>query len=104
MKSPSELTEKQFQSRIIDLAKRTRWLVYHTHDSRRSEPGFPDLVLVRECVLFRELKTEKGRITPAQKTWGARLIDAGADYAVWRPSDMQEIIKTLTGNSHRHQR
>ena len=38
------MTEKQFQSHIVQYAKMRGWLVYHTHDSRRSEPGFPDLV------------------------------------------------------------
>ena len=77
-------------------AKQNGWEVYHTHDSRRSEPGFPDLVLVRDRVLFRELKTNTGRISPAQKHWGAVLTAAGADFKVWRPKDLKTIIKELT--------
>ena len=47
---------------------------------------FPDLVLVREDrVLFRELKTMKGRTTPDQKKWLELLNAAGHDAAVWRP-------------------
>ena len=88
--------EKEFQAKVISLAKQLGWLYYHTHDSRRSEPGFPDLILVRERVLYRELKTEKGRLTKAQKAWGDKLTAAGADSAVWRPSDMQEIVKQLS--------
>lgn len=41
------LTEKDFQQLIIDTARALGWLVYHTHDSRRSAPGFPDLILLR---------------------------------------------------------
>jgi hypothetical protein len=32
------------------------WRVYHTWDSRKSEPDFPDLVLVRDRVMFAELQ------------------------------------------------
>ena len=90
------MTERQFQNWVITLAKRMGWLVYHTHDSRRSQAGFPDLVLVREVTLFRELKTETGRIRPEQRIWAKRLTESGADYALWRPSDKEEIIKKLT--------
>ena len=88
-------TEKQFQAKIIEVARIYGWCVYHTFDSRRSEKGFPDLVLVRERVLFRELKTEKGRLTAYQIAWGKRLMDAGSDFAVWRPSMLDEIYKEL---------
>ena len=89
-------TEKQFQAKVIQVARICHWAVYHTFDSRRSEPGFPDLCLVRERVLFRELKTEKGRLTAYQIAWGKRLMDAGSDFAVWRPSMLDEIYKELS--------
>ena len=88
-------TEKQFQSIVVAEVKKRGWMIYHTYDSRRSAPGFPDLVLVRERVLFRELKTEKGRLTPAQKEWQDALIEGGADYSVWRPSMIKDIYKEL---------
>lgn len=87
--------EKDFMSAVIELAKLRRWLVYHTHDSRRSEPGFPDLVLVRDRVLFAELKTEKGKITRDQTNWMERLRAAGADAHIWRPQDWDEIEAAL---------
>ena len=89
------MTEKQFQTQIVMVAKANGWIVYHTYDSRRSEPGFPDLVLVRDRVLFRELKTNTGRVSVAQKDWGDALTKAGADFKVWRPSDLKAIIKEL---------
>ena len=89
------MTEKQFQAEVIDIAKQIGWLLYHTYDSRRCEPGFPGLVLVRDRVMFRELKTKKGKLTLAQIDWGRKLQASGADYAVWRPSNMREVIKTL---------
>ena len=89
------MTEKQFQMQIVMVAKANGWTVYHTYDSRRSEPGFPDLVLVRDRVLFRELKTDAGRMSNAQEAWGQKLTEAGADFKVWRPQDTPDIIKEL---------
>jgi hypothetical protein len=97
-------TEADFQARIIKTAQAAGWLVYHTHDSRRSQRGFPDLVLVhaaRGLVLFRELKTEKGTLRPAQRDWIHDLTQAGQDAAVWRPRQWfdQTIPDLLTGRT-----
>ena len=59
---------------------------YHTRDSRRSPEGFPDLVAVCRGVMFRELKSEKGKLTKAQQEWLDALTNAGGDAGVWRPS------------------
>ena len=88
-------TEDGFQQWAIEQAQWRGWMVYHTHDSRRSEPGFPDLVLVRERVLFRECKTDTGSLTPEQSQWLDRLVKAGADASVWRPADRRSIEKEL---------
>jgi len=63
------MREKEFQDRVIELAKWEKWLAYHVPDSRRvTSPGFPDLVLLRAPdLVFAELKSEKGRVTP--KLW-----------------------------------
>ena len=89
------MTEKQFQTQIVMVAKANGWIVYHTYDARRSAPGFPDLVLVRDRVLYRELKTNTGRVSPAQQGWGDALTKAGADFKVWRPRDLKSIVKEL---------
>ena len=59
--------------------------------------GFPDLVLVRERVIFAELKSETGRLSPEQKTWGDKLFIADCEIYNWRPSDWDKIIKILEG-------
>ena len=92
---PLKITEKQFQARVVHLAKTLGWMVYHTYDSRKSEPGFPDLVLSRDRVLFRELKTDTGKLTTAQKAWASTLQRSGADYALWRPAMIDRIAKEL---------
>lgn len=64
-------------------------LVYHTHRSDRSEPGFPDLVIVGHGgLLFRELKRENGAVTEAQQVWLGLLEELGYDVGVWRSSDL----------------
>ena len=93
------MPEDAFQRQVEKLAESLGWKVYHTHDSRRSHPGWPDLVLGRhDRVLFRELKTMKGRTTPDQKEWLELLNAAGHDAAVWRPVQLfdRTIERELT--------
>ncbi|MFI8595884.1 VRR-NUC domain-containing protein [Rothia koreensis] len=96
----NQWTEKQLQTHIMLLARRLKWRSYHTHDSRRSQPGFPDLVLVRpdRGVLWRELKTTRGRLTRDQQAWLNDLTQAGQNAAVWRPANLLDgtIQKELT--------
>jgi hypothetical protein len=91
--------ERDFQAAVVKLAKTLGCLVYHTHDSRRSEAGFPDLVIVgRRGVMFRELKTEGGRLSPEQAKWINALQDAQAGAGVWRPGDWpKRVTEDLRG-------
>lgn len=78
------MSEKELQSTLVQAASLTGWLVYHTHDSRRSAPGFPDLVLVhavRGEIAFIECKAEKGRLTEDQQRWLAALESVAEDVA-----------------------
>lgn len=81
------MTEAELLANVRDLAGRLGLRTYHTHDSRRSEPGWPDLAIVGRRLLLRELKTQTGRLRPEQEAWIADLRMAGIDTAVWRPSD-----------------
>ena len=90
-------TEAEFQADIVAFAKAHGWMVYHTLDSRGSDPGFPDLVLVRakldgeaECI-FAELKSETGKVSVAQSEWATAL----PNYRLWRPSMWDEIQRLL---------
>lgn len=100
-----KITEAQFQQQVIDLAKLHGYrLIYHTYSSRRSAPGFPDLVLINEQrgrALFRELKTETGRVAPAQFDWITGMTLAGLDAGVWRPSHLLSgrISRELRGQA-----
>lgn len=79
--------EKQFQQAVNDLCDVFGLLYYHVYDSRRSTSGFPDLVIVGTEVIYAELKTERGVISPAQAHWLATLRAAGQRAYVWRPED-----------------
>lgn len=88
-------SELGFQGWAVDLALLRGWLVYHTFNSKHSVKGFPDLVLVREKVLYRECKRDSEDLTAEQAEWLTRLERAGADAGVWRPRDRRSIEKEL---------
>lgn len=89
------MTEKELQNMVLEACKVLRLQVYHTHDSRRSQPGFPDLVIVGRAVEFWELKSETGKVTPEQREWQDRLRTAGATSEVFRPSDWNVMERRL---------
>lgn len=81
---------------VTDLCDWRRLQWYHTHDSRRSPSGFPDLVIVGPggCI-FAELKSAKGKVTATQQTWIDALKTAGQWVEVWRPDDWPHVVDTL---------
>ena len=91
--SVNYIAEQDFQRTVIDMAQAFRWKVYYVPDSRRSPSGYLDLTLARNGIIhFWELKSQKGRITPAQQEW----LDALGPWArVYRPSDLDEIERQL---------
>lgn len=90
-------TEAAFQSWVRTTAKRCGWVAYHTHDSRRSDKGFPDLVLVRGTTMLAvELKTAEGKVSAEQIEWLRRLGRVtSVRVAVWRPADREGILDAL---------
>lgn len=86
-----KMTEREFQDLVIRLADTCGWLVYHTHDSRGSRPGFPDLTMVskgKNRLIFAELKTEKGHLQIDQQYWKEHLEGVShIEYYLWRPKD-----------------
>lgn len=94
----AEMTERDLQAWVIVLARLLGWRVAHFRPARTAHgwrtpvagdgAGFPDLVLVRgERMLFRELKTERGKLRPEQEAWLSALRAAGADAGVWTEAD-----------------
>lgn len=90
------LSEKDWQWTIVDYARHNGWREYHTLRSQGSTSGWPDLVLVRDDeLLIVEVKTQKGRVSPAQREW----LDALARVA----SALMDHVERLafeTGGAH----
>ena len=111
MNAQALITEKDFQATVIDLARTYGWIVGFTHDSRKSEPGEPDLRMVRPPrVIFAELKTVKGKLTkgrwnksgnrwlPGQDQWAAVLSECpDVEYYLWRPDGLDGEIERILG-------
>lgn len=84
------MSEEQLQGAIVALARALGWLVYHTYDSRKNAPGFPDLVLCNHAgvLVFAELKSGRGRVTPEQQAWLDALREVGnVEVCLWRTED-----------------
>lgn len=94
------VSEAAFQAQVLDLATYTGWsLRYHTFDARRSEKGFPDLVLVKprlHRMVFAELKDNRRKPTEEQRRWLEGLRAAGAEAYLWRPRDWEEVVRVLS--------
>ena len=101
-----QATEAEFQKLVIQYAQHNRWRTAHFRAclNQRGKwqtavqgdaKGFPDLVLVRERVIYAELKAQKGVIRPEQKQWRDWLKAANAEHHLWRPSDWPDIERIL---------
>jgi NADH:ubiquinone oxidoreductase subunit len=96
--SAPPITEKVWQSQVVGLAKTLGWRVYHPFLSKWSEKGYPDLTCVntrQQRIVFIELKTEKGKLTPSQEEWIHDLKAAGQEAYMFRPSDWEKVAKIL---------
>jgi hypothetical protein len=71
---------------------------YHPRNSKGSQAGWPDWVIVGTRIIYRELKSEHGTVSPEQRHVGELITRAGGNWAVWRPSDLlsRKIEKELT--------
>jgi hypothetical protein len=90
------MTETELQSAIEDLCKWLGVRYYHTWSAKNSVAGWPDMALVTRDgrFLLRELKTDKGKLSAAQKSWIGDLRRCGLDADIWRPCDWPDRIKT----------
>lgn len=89
------LTEKDFRATVRQVAKDLGWWCSYTWTSIHSPQGLPDLILIRERVIWAELKTEKGKLSPYQEEVMSLLRAAGQEVYLWRPSMISEIAETL---------
>lgn len=107
---PPEMSEKELMQGVIDTARIFGWRVAHF----RSVPvkrgkatvwmtpvqadgkGFPDLVLVRERVLWVELKVGGNVLSEEQAQWLEALRGAGQVAVVWTEDEWHRGIVEAT--------
>jgi len=80
------MTEEVLQLRVEERLRLYGYEFFHDRDSRRNRAGLPDIVAARDGrVILLELKSERGRLSPAQQRWRDALQD---HWALVRPSDL----------------
>jgi hypothetical protein len=90
---PLPMSEATLLTSVRQMAKLGKWLAFHDTDSRRNNPGLPDLVLLHPetgRLLFVELKSATGRIRPEQQQWIDALHRGGHTVRVWRPEQWHD--------------
>ena len=101
-----KLTEAEFQRQVLAYAKLRGWRTAHFRPAMTRSgrwvtavqgdgAGFPDTVLVRDRVVYAELKVKGGKLTPSQVAWLKALQSAGAEAYLWFPGDWPEIERVL---------
>lgn len=86
----TQMIERDFGLAVEQLCRYVGVRYYHSWSSKHSAPGWPDYAFVTadDRFLMRELKTERGKLTEAQRQWLKDLQRAGVNADVWRPSDL----------------
>lgn len=100
-----KIQEADFQGTVIEYADLFGWAVAHFRKAQTAKgwrtpvaadgKGFPDLLLVRERVIYAEIKRDDGQLTLEQRQWRDWLLAAGQEYYTWRPRDWEEIMTIL---------
>lgn len=108
------MPEKAWQGQLLQLARLFKWSWWHdtaTNAPRvchrckaplripRNEPGWPDLLLVRDDTLIvAELKKDDGKLEPEQTAWLERFKAVRRIMVVvWRPRDHADVVRVLEG-------
>lgn len=94
MAENADLPEKELQRQVRAYARLLGWEVHTTWTSIHSPRGWPDLTCWRQTpeggeLVCIELKSRRGRVSPEQEAWIARLAAVpGVRWAgVIRPAD-----------------
>jgi hypothetical protein len=98
------IPEQALQATILEAAQYLHYLAYHPYDSRRSTPGYFDLILLGHgACYFLELKSATGRLTPAQQQWqaAAQAVTAPPRVEVVRPQDLSRLLDDLQQQARR---
>ena len=90
MVTATRTTELDMQGMVERAAKRHQWRVFHQpHVAKRAEPGFQDLVLLRQepdgrkRMILMELKIAPNTLEPEQICWRDEADGAIVETQVW---------------------
>ena len=113
------MTEAEFATQVEEALDTFGWRWTHFRPARTANgyrtpisghKGFPDYVAVhkdKQRLLFVELKSDKGTLSPEQKDWIGDLTECSRarvehgslvmsyEVYVWRPSDSDTMVETL---------
>ena len=93
--------EAAFQRAVEGFARTLGWYDWHVRNARQSKAGFPDLMLVKDRVVWMELKVyydngKAGVVHGEQVRFHEMLRAAGQEvYVVYDDDDGWEIIKRV---------
>lgn len=96
--APVFADEAAFQAAVVREAKALGWLCFHVRDSRKCEPGFPDLIFLRgPRMIVAELKRSKAeKPSASQQRWLKAFQCIGdATVRLWTPEDWTDILKEI---------
>ena len=108
--SPAEralraISEDEWRDSVLEYAAGFGWAVAYFRAGRTEHgwrtpvgadgTGWPDLCLVRERILWAELKRETADLEPDQELWRDRIQAAGGEWHLWRPRDADAVIAVL---------
>ena len=105
------MTEAELQKALCRVLDKHGWRWHHETDSRRSAPGFPDIVAIGPDgrLLVAELKTAKGNMSQAQQEWinrwlafqrwhtKADISGYGSRVLVVRPDMLRSVTRWIAG-------
>ena len=108
-----EMSERIFQDHVLQLCNLYGWLAHHVPPMRYNNKnalgnnwgtgglaGMPDLTLISQNgrgIIYAELKTATGKVSPHQLQVLRTLHRNGAEVYLWRPKDLKDIAKRLSG-------
>jgi len=100
------VTEDRFRSQVVRVARGKGWHCMFIGRAKGGKAwitqmgadgkGWPDLTLVRERVVFAELKTNTNyHLSDEERRWIEWLREAGQEVYIWRPRHWPEIETVL---------
>lgn len=93
-------TERAFQAQVEELLTLHGWYCWHVNLPMRSKAGFPDILAIRERVIWIELKVRRkggrGKVMPEQRAFHDLLRAAGQEvYVLWNDNEDWQFLLLL---------